>query len=117
MVGGWYTHAKDVVQLIGGILVICAAIAAFFLWQTGGLKPHTQEVADNLTNQVDKIQKDVAEIKQTIGAMPHQYEFDDQRKHLQQLDQGVAEAKSGVSGLDGRVSALERAQQFRNPKN
>lgn len=117
MVGGWYSQAKELVQLAGGVILICGAVIGFILWITGGLKPQTQVAADNLTTKVDSIQTDVAEIKQKLGALPHPYEFDDQRAHFSRLDQAVTEDKSGISGLEGRVTALERTQQYRNPKN
>lgn len=113
-VTGWYTQAKEIVQLAGGVILIAGTLVGFFLWMTGGLKPQTQVAADNLTTKVDNIQKDVADIKQTIGALPHPYEFDDQRTHFSRLDQAVADEKAVASGLDGRVTALEH-QQYRNP--
>lgn len=80
-------------------------------WATGGLKPLSQVATDQLTTKVDTIQTDVSDIKQTLKSLPHSYEFEEQRVDIKRLDQAAA-------GLDGRVTALERAQtQFRNPKN
>lgn len=118
MVSTWYVQAKELVQLAGGVILICGTILGLILWFTGGLKPQNQVTVDALTTKVDNIQKDTADIKQAMGALPHPYEFDEQRAHLSRLDGLIADEKAATSGIDGRVTALERAQgQYRNPKN
>lgn len=115
-VNGWLSQTKEIVLIIGALMATAVGVWGAVQWVTGGLKPQTQIVTEDLTKSVGAIQTDVTDIKKAIGALPHPYEFDEQRAHFSRLDRDVADSKSITSGIEGRVSALERQQQYRNPK-
>lgn len=114
-INGWFGQTKDIVQLVGGLILIAGAIFGCVMWFTGGLKPQTQVAADDLTRTVNSIQTDVGEIKATLKILPSPFEVTDQRAHFGRLDDHVGKLEVGQSALDARVTALEH-QPHRNPQ-
>jgi flagellar capping protein FliD len=113
-IGSTLDQVAKVVALIGGCLVIIAAVWGVTAWLTGGLRPQIQVASDALSDKVTSIQGDISDIKKRLNDLPTSYEVGAQRTHFDRLDDRVGAVEKQESNLEGRVSALEHPQ-WRQP--
>jgi hypothetical protein len=123
-VNGWFATVKDWIVVIGGGIAISAAIGGCVEWYTGGLKPQTQVVQDELRAQLSSIQTTQKEqasnwllsqdrILARLDAMPRPDQYTDQKEHLGRLDtrldelgRRIGDAEVIAGKLDGRLQSL-----------
>lgn len=100
--GGFTATAVAWGQIVASVVVICTALSGVGIYMTGGFKPASQVLTDNLTTKVDEIQNSVKGIQGQLEAMPRPSDFLSHERHLSAID-------SQVTLLNDRITRDEIA--------
>lgn len=88
--GGFTATAVSWAQIASAIVVIATFLSGVGVYLTGGFKPQSQVLTDNLTTKVDSIQATVRGIQDQLGAMPRPSDYLSHERHLAAVDGQLA---------------------------